>query len=620
MISRNPPTKEELIVMFSPGTARSPATPITAISFGEPRARSFLKEATPSPLLSLFTRASLHAHSVPRPCSTLKAMADGEAVTLSPKITASSPSVSGKKLALISLSDKKNLAFLGNGLQELGYTIVSTGGTASTLETSGVSVTKVEELTSFPEMLDGRVKTLHPSIHGGILARRDQKHHMDALDKHGIGTFDVVVVNLYPFYDKVTSSQKIDFEDGIENIDIGGPAMIRAAAKNHKDVLVVVDTEDYPALLDFLKGNEDDQQFRRKLAWKAFQHVASYDSAVSEWLWKQTVGDKFPPSLTVPLSLKSSLRYGENPHQKAAFYVDKSISEVNTGGIATAIQHHGKEMSYNNYLDADAAWNCVSEFRNPTCVVVKHTNPCGVASRDDILEAYRLAVKADPVSAFGGIVAFNVEVDEVLAREIREFRSPTDGETRMFYEIVVAPKYTEKGLEILRGKSKTLRILEANKNEKGKLSLRQVGGGWLAQDSDDLVPQDIQFNVVSGKAPQESELQDAEFAWLCVKHVKSNAIVIAKNNCMLGMGSGQPNRLESLRIALRKAGDEVKGAALASDAFFPFAWNDAVEEACQSGVGVIAEPGGSIRDPDAIDCCNKYGVSLVFTNVRHFRH
>lgn len=529
-------------------------------------------------------------------------------------------STSGRKQALISLSDKTDLAKLGNGLQELGYTIVSTGGTASALEGAGVSVTKVEELTRFPEMLDGRVKTLHPGIHGGILARRDQEHHMEALEKHEIGTFDVVVVNLYPFYAKVSSSSGISFEDGIENIDIGGPAMIRAAAKNHRDVLVVVDSEDYPDLLEFLRGDNDDQQFRRKLAWKAFQHVASYDSAVSEWLWKQTVGDKFPPSLTVPLSLKDQLRYGENPHQKAAVYVDKSLSEVNAGGIATVIQHHGKEMSYNNYLDADAAWNCVCDFNQPTCVVVKHTNPCGVASRNDIIEAYRLAVKADPVSAFGGIVAFNVEVDEALAKDIREFRSPTDGETRMFYEIVVAPKYTEKGLEVLRGKSKTLRILEASKNNKGKLSLRQIGGGWLAQDSDDLTPEDIQFNVMSDKTPQENELIDAQFAWLCVKHVKSNAIVIAKNNCMLGMGSGQPNRLESLRIAMRKAGDEVKGAALASDAFFPFAWNDAVEEACQSGVSVIAEPGGSIRDKDAVECCNKYGVSLVFTNVRHFRH
>ncbi|XVF00480.1 hypothetical protein REPUB_Repub04eG0004600 [Reevesia pubescens] len=604
------------------GAAVSSSTAATTANTLNTICRAFQRNtftSSPSPAYHSIDCARFHLHSL-RSCNAVstKAMADSQTLAV-PKPHPHS-SANGNKRALISLSDKKDLAFLGNGLQELGYTIVSTGGTASALENAGVSVTKVEQLTCFPEMLDGRVKTLHPNIHGGILARRDQKHHMEALNKHGIGTFDVVVVNLYPFYDKVTSAGGIDFDNGIENIDIGGPAMIRAAAKNHKDVLVVVDSQDYPALLEFLKGSQDDQQFHRKLAWKAFEHVASYDSAVSEWLWKQTVGDKFPPNLTVPLSLKSSLRYGENPHQKAAFYVDKSLSEVNAGGIATAIQHHGKEMSYNNYLDADAAWNCVSEFRNPTCVVVKHTNPCGVASRDDILEAYRLAVRADPVSSFGGIVAFNIEVDEALAKEIREFRSPTDGETRMFYEIVVASKYTEKGLEILRGKSKTLRILEAKKNEKGKLSLRQVGGGWLAQDSDDLTPQDIQFNVVSEKKPQDSELLDAEFAWLCVKHVKSNAIVIAKDNRMLGMGSGQPNRLESLRIALRKAGDEVKGAALASDAFFPFAWKDAVEEACESGIGVIAEPGGSIRDGDAVDCCNKYGVSLLFTNVRHFRH
>ncbi|AES68689.1 putative phosphoribosylaminoimidazolecarboxamide formyltransferase, IMP cyclohydrolase [Medicago truncatula] len=564
----------------------------------------FSSHHLPSTLVSL---SSLRFRCIP-----IKAMSETDA----PKSASSSH---GNKQALISLSDKKDLAFVGNGLQELGFTIVSTGGTASALESAGVAVTKVEQLTQFPEMLDGHVKTLHPNIHGGILARRDQKHHMEALNTHGIGTFDVVIVNLYPFYDKVTSAGGIEFKDGIENIDIGGPAMIRAAAKNHKDVLVVVDSEDYPALLEFLKGNQDGQ-FRLKLAWKAFQHVASYDSAVAEWFWKQTGGDKFPPSLTVPLSLKSSLRYGENLHQNAAIYFDRRLAEVNAGGIATAIQHHGKEMSYNNNLDADAAWNCVCEFRNPTCVVVKHTNPCGVASRDDILEAYRRAVKADPVSAFGGIVAFNVEVDEVLAKEIREFRSPTDGETRMFYEIVVAPSYTEKGLEILRGKSKTLRILEAKKNEPGKLSLRQVGGGWLAQDSDDLTPSDIKFNVVSEKTPQDGELHDAEFAWLCVKHVKSNAIVIAKDNCMLGMGSGQPNRVESLRIAMRKAGAAIKGAALASDAFFPFAWKDAVEEACESGIGVIAEPGGSIRDQDAVDCCNKYGVSLLFTDVRHFRH
>ncbi|CAN7103959.1 unnamed protein product [Brassica rapa subsp. narinosa] len=564
----------------------------------------YLRRKTVAPFRFAQPKQQVYCKSLRPSFVAVRAMSESQtALKNQPQSSASS----GKKQALISLSDKKDLATLGNGLQELGYTIVSTGGTASTLENAGVSVTKVETLTHFPEMatlvlffflllenqLDGRVKTLHPNIHGGILARRDVEHHMEALNEHGIGTFDVVVVNLYPFYNKVTAPGGISFEDGIENIDIGGPAMIRAAAKNHKDVLIVVDSEDYQAVLEYLKGGQNDQQFRRKLAWKAFQHVAAYDSAVSEWLWKQTEGqEKFPPSFTVPLSLKSSLRYGENPHQKAAFYVDKSLAEVNAGGIATAIQHHGKEMSYNNYLDADAAWNCVSEFENPTCVVVKHTNPCGVASRDDILEAYRLAVKADPVSAFGGIVAFNVEVDEVLARELREFRSPTDGETRMFYEIVVAPKYTAKGLEVLKGKSKILRILEAKKNDQGKLSLRQVGGGWLAQDSDDITPEDISFKAVSDKTPTESELADAKFAWLCVKHVKSNAIVIAKNNCMLGMGSGQPNRVESLRLAFKKAGEEAKGAALASDAFFPFAWKDAVEEACEKGIGAIAEPGG----------------------------
>ncbi|XP_066330242.1 uncharacterized protein [Miscanthus floridulus] len=456
----------------------------------------------------------------------------------------------GVKQALISLSDKTDLANLGNGLQHLGFSIISTGGTASSLEASGVNVTEVEEITHFPEMLDGRVKTLHPSIHGGILARRDQEHHLKALKEHGIGTFDVVVVNLYPFYDKVTTGA-ISFEDGIENIDIGGPTLIRAAAKNHKDVLVVVDHKDYPALLEYLERKQDDPDFRRTLAWKAFQHVASYDSAVSEWLWKQSnKADTFPPSFTVPLTVKSTLRYGENPHQKAAFYGDKSLSLVNAGGIATAIQHHGKD----------------------------------------------------------------------LAREIREFRSPTDGGTRMFYEIVVAPGYTEKGLEVLKVKSKTLRILEAKRSGKGMLSLRQVTGGWLAQESDDVTPEDITFTKMSERTPGYSELSDAKFACLCIKHVKSNAIVIAKNNCMLGMGSGQPNRRESLRIAFKKAGEEAKGAALASDAFFPFAWNDAVEEACQSGIAVIAEPGGSIRDQDTMDCCNKYGVALVFTGVRHFRH
>lgn len=578
-----------------------------------------------SPPLRFLQSRNLHHHCFfarpPHFLRNILSMANSQLHSSQPSLAPDNP-FPGSKYALISLSNKKDLETLGRGLVELGYTIVSTGGTAAALDSAGIAVKKVEELTAFPEMLDGRVKTLHPVIHGGILARRDIDSHMEALKQWDIGAIDLVIVNLYPFYETVSASKGVSLEDGVENIDIGGPAMIRAAAKNHRDVLIVVDPADYSTLLEHLqgKGSMEDECFRKKLAWKAFQHVASYDSAVAEWLWKQTKTEEFVPSLTLPLSMKTPLRYGENPHQKAAFYVDESLANVDAGGIATAEQHHGKEMSYNNYLDADAAWNCVSEFPVPTCVIVKHTNPCGVACRENLLEAYRLAVEADPVSAFGGIVAFNVEVDEALAKEIREFRSPTDGQTRMFYEIVVAPKYTEKGLEILKGKSKSLRILEAKKNEKGRCSLRQVGGGWLVQEADDLTPDEISFTPVTQRVPSDKETEDAKFAWLCVKHVKSNAIVVAKDNRMLGMGSGQPNRVKSLQIALEKAGKEAEGAALASDAFFPFAWNDAVEDACKAKISVIAQPGGSMRDQDAIDCCNKYGVAMLTTGIRHFRH
>jgi len=320
------------------------------------------------------------------------------------------------------------------------------------------------------------------------------------------------------------------------------------------------------------------------------------------------------------MQLSQGLRYGENPHQAAAFYVDESLAEAGKGGIATAVQHHGKEMSYNNYLDADAAYSCCCDFKEPTCVIVKHTNPCGVASKDDLLEAYRLAVRADPVSAFGGIVAFNRVVDETLAKEIREFRSPTDNETRMFYEIVVAPGYTPEGLEVLKGKSKALRILEAKPRAPSGRSLRQVAGGWLLQGADDLSPEDITFTVAGEVQPTAQQLEDLKFAWRCVKHVKSNAITVAKDGKLLGMGSGQPNRVKSTEIALEKAAAEVKGSVLASDAFFPFSWGDSVEMACKAGVAAIAHPGGSIRDQDAVDCCNKYGVAIITTGVRHFKH
>jgi len=535
--------------------------------------------------------------------------------------------------ALVSVFDKAGMVELGQGLAELGFEVVSTGGSAKALADAGVPVTPVEAITEFPEMLDGRVKTLHPKVHGGILARRDVPGHVEALETHDIAPIDVVIGNLYPF--KATVASGGDFAECVEKIDIGGPSMLRGAAKNHAHVLVVTDPSDYSSVLEHLRGMregsvtpEADSSFRRTLAWKAFQHCASYDAVVAEWLWREGAAGEGalapPPEMAVPMTLQDTLRYGENPHQPAAFYLESSLGEMEGTGVAAATQHHGKEMSFNNYLDSDAAFSCVSDFTEPTCVIVKHTNPCGVASVSqgvDLLEAYRLAVRADPISAFGGIVAFNCPVTEELAKEIREFRSPTDGETRMFYEIVIAPEYTEDGLATLKGKSKTLRILEAKPRSAGGRSLRQVGGGFLMQGSDDLKPEDIEFTVVSQTQPTEEQMEDIRFAWRCVKHVKSNAITVAKGDRLLGMGSGQPNRVNSVRIALEKAGDEVEGSVLASDAFFPFSWGDSVELACQAGVKAIVHPGGSMRDQDAIDCCDKYGVALLTTGgIRHFRH
>ncbi|KAI8102701.1 hypothetical protein M9434_005498 [Picochlorum sp. BPE23] len=528
---------------------------------------------------------------------------------------------SEKKRALISVSDKTNLQEIARGLHDLGYEIISTGGSAKAIKDFGLPVRGVDEITGFPEMLNGRVKTLHPAVHGGLLAKRDDESHMEAVETHGISLIDVLVVNLYPFRETVTM-EGVTFDQGVENIDIGGPAMIRAAAKNHSHVSVLVDPEDYPSFLRLLASDDRDSldRHQRYLSWKAFQHTASYDSLVAEWLWREYDGGSPAPELCIPMKLQQNLRYGENPHQSAAFYTDQSLRENLIGGVASSIQHHGKEMSYNNYLDADAAFSAVCDFSEPSCVIVKHTNPCGIASRDDPLEAYRLSVIADPISAFGGIVAFNRVVDEDLAREIREFRSPTDGETRMFYEIVIAPGYTEKGLEVLKGKSKTLRILEAKARAPQGAQYRQIAGGWLSQGADSLTPEKIDFVCVSEKQPSEKQLQDLKFAWLGVKHVKSNAITIAKDRKLLGMGSGQPNRVKSVEIAIEKSGDEIEGSVMASDAFFPFSWNDSVEIACQKGVKAIVHPGGSMRDQDAIDCCNQYGVVLMTTGVRHFKH
>ncbi|KAI3423824.1 hypothetical protein D9Q98_009660 [Chlorella vulgaris] len=569
---------------------------------------SCIGESGPASNFQRLRRRQAAAISSSRPAAAVRVMASAAA--------------GSKGKALISVSDKTNLDTLAKGLADMGYEIVSTGGSATAIEKAGVAVKRVEELTGFPEMLDGRVKTLHPGVHGGILARRDLPEHMAAIAEHSITPIDIVIVNLYPFRQTVTAATQPSYEVAVENIDIGGPAMIRAAAKNHEHVTVVVDPSDYAPLLERLGGAAEDAAalaFRKRCAWKAFQHCATYDSTVAEWLWG-AVGEGPAPEMSVPMKLAQGLRYGENPHQSAAYYTDSSLAEHGMGGVGAAVQHYGKEMSYNNYLDADAAYSAACDFAEPTCVIVKHTNPCGVASKDDLLEAYRLAVRADPISAFGGIVAFNRPVDADMAREIREFRSPTDGETRMFYEIVIAPSYTPEGLEVLKGKSKMLRILEAPPRAPSGRSLRQVASGWLQQEADSLKPDAIEFTCASEKQPTPQQLEDLKFAWLCVKHVKSNAITVAKDGKLLGMGSGQPNRVKSVQIALEKAGEEVKGSVLASDAFFPFTWNDSVEIACKAGVAAIVHPGGSVRDADAVECCNKYGVVLLTTGVRHFKH
>jgi phosphoribosylaminoimidazolecarboxamide formyltransferase/IMP cyclohydrolase len=546
-------------------------TSLSNVSVASPRhsaAAAAARQALPQP-----RRRALALAASKTPAQGLLAVGSTVRSTVRCRVQIKGAASQGAKQALILLSDKRSLALLAQGLDELGYKFLSAGDTATALENAGYSVTRVEQ----PEM---------------------------RANSHGIGTIDIVVVNLHLVN---ITDVTFDFEKTEENIDLPGSALIRAAAKNYKDAMVVVDPDDYAQVLAALRsGQGDGSAFRRRLAWKAFHHFAA-----AEWLWKEQQQEaEFPPSLTVSLTLSSELRYGENQHQRAAFYEETPRCG---GGF---VQHHGRAMSYNNYLDADAAWNCVSEFPNPTCVVVKHTNPCGVASNESLLEAYRRAVMADPVSAYGGIVAFNVEVDERLAMEIREFRSL--GEARpAFYELVVAPSYTEKGLALLKGKSKALRILKAEGIQRGRRSLRQIGAGWLVQDCDEI---DFGFRVVTSAVPTPALVEDAKFAWRCCKHVKSNAVVVAKGNRMLGMGSGQPNRAQSLRIALERAGDGANGAALASDACFPFAWNDAVEDACKAGVQVIVQPGGSKRDQDAIDCCNKHEVAMLFTGVRHFRH
>jgi phosphoribosylaminoimidazolecarboxamide formyltransferase/IMP cyclohydrolase len=513
-------------------------------------------------------------------------------------------------IALISVSDKRGVKGLALGLAELGFDIYSTGGTQRHLAETGLPVRSISSLTGFPEILDGRVKTLHPVVHGGILARRDLPQHMEELARNEIPPIDLVCVNLYPFVE-TASRPGVTLEEALEQIDIGGPTLLRAAAKNFPHVLVLVDPEDYEPVLDLLAMGEVPLEVRRRLAAKAFQHVAAYDTAIAQYLRGE---ERFPEQLTVALRKALELRYGENPHQRAALYREERLGQGD--GIVAARQLHGRELSYNNIMDADAAWAVVNEFAAPAVAIIKHANPCGLACREELAEAFRLAFEGDPISAFGGIVAVNRPVDVGLARAIREAKHPTSGQ-RLFLEVIVAPGYEEGALELLR-KSPNLRILEAPAGAADPLTYRHVAGGLLVQEPDRYPDDEIRLQVVTRRAPTEEEVQDLRFAWKACKHVKSNAIVVARERVLWGVGAGQPNRVTSVALALEGAGERARGAVLASDAFFPFP--DSVELAAEAGISAIIQPGGSVRDQEVIAAADARGLAMVFTGVRHFRH
>lgn len=504
------------------------------------------------------------------------------------------------KRALISVSNKEGVVDFAKGLEKLGYEIVSTGGTFNTLKDAGVKVIKVADVTGFPEILDGRVKTLHPRIHGGILARRIPAH-MEQLEANQIDTIDIVAVNLYPFRETV-SKAGVTVEEAIENIDIGGPSMVRSAAKNYEDVIVVVKPEFYWPVLKELETEGDISKIMRlKLALEAFSHTAAYDAMISAYLAGLTK-DNFLDNMVVAGEKVYDLRYGENPHQKACFY------RTMTPGIslADAQQLNGKELSYNNIIDTQAAWALVKEFDQTACVIIKHTNPCGTATADTLAEAYEKAFAADPVSAFGGIIAFNRRVDLATARKAAE----------PFMECIIAPAYDDDALECLQTK-KNLRVLAMERSSEPELQIRSVEGGFVVQEADRAEVTAADLQVVTETAPSAEEIEDLLFAWKIVKHVKSNAIVVAKDGVSIGVGAGQMNRVGSAAIALQDT-EKCRGAVMASDAFFPF--KDTVELAASQGIKAIIQPGGSVRDQESIDACNQYGIAMVFTGIRHFKH
>ena len=514
--------------------------------------------------------------------------------------------------ALISVSDKTGIVEFAQALHERGVEILSTGGTFRLLKDSGIPAVEVSDYTGFPEMMDGRVKTLHPKVHGGILGRRGQDDTV--MKAHDISAIDMVVVNLYPF-EQTVANPDCSLEDAVENIDIGGPTMVRAAAKNHAHVNIVVNASDYSRLLAELDANDGKTTYatRFDLAIKAYEHTAAYDGAIANYFGRQVEGgsEHFPRTFNSQFLKTQEMRYGENPHQKAAFYVEKHPAEAS---IATARQLQGKELSYNNVADTDAALECVKSFETPACVIVKHANPCGVATAADLKTAYDLAFATDPESAFGGIIAFNRELDSNTAKAIVE---------RQFVEVIIAPSVSDDAVAVVSAK-KNVRLLVCGQWDKQRvagLDYKRVNGGLLVQDRDNGMVAEADLKVVTKRAPTEQEIRDLLFAWKVAKFVKSNAIVYAKNNQTIGVGAGQMSRVNSARIAGIKAehaGLEVQGSVMASDAFFPF--RDGLDNAGAAGIAAVIQPGGSMRDEEVIAAADEHGIAMVFTGMRHFRH
>jgi phosphoribosylaminoimidazolecarboxamide formyltransferase/IMP cyclohydrolase len=513
------------------------------------------------------------------------------------------------KRALISVSEKAGVVEMAKGLEALGAEILSTGGTAKALRDAGVQVTDVAAYTGSPEILDGRVKTLHPKIHGGLLGRRSVPAHVEQMKQHNIGPIDVVIVNLYPF-EAAIAKPHCTFDEAIEYIDIGGPSMLRSAAKNHEDVLVVVDPADYVRVLDALKANTVTRALRRELAMKVFQHTARYDALIAGYLEKQVSGGevKFPKILTLHFERAEILRYGENPHQQGAFYRELNCKEpsVSRGKIL-----HGKAMSYNNFLDANAALELAKEYDECAVAIIKHNNPCGVALGATPVEAYIKARETDPVSAFGGVIAFNRPVDQAAAKEV----------TSTFVEVVIAPGFTEDALAELKRK-KDLRLLEVGPLTKVKqegYDLKKLVGGVIVQDRDlGMLPDLRSLPVPTVRKPTDEEYAACAFAWKVCKHVKSNAIIYAKPGQTVGIGAGQMSRVDSVKLAAMKAQLPIKGCVMASDAFFPF--RDGLDAAAQAGITCVIQPGGSIRDAEVVKAADEHGLAMVMTGMRHFRH